>query len=59
MAGAKSVLVNNLGYRQTENIWSPAEPGRNVVLTIDLRIQQAAERALQGLWPDHPRRGRW
>ena len=28
MAGAKSVLVNNLGYRQTENIWSPAEPGR-------------------------------
>ena len=28
MAGAKSVLVNNVGYRQTENIWSPAEPGR-------------------------------
>jgi penicillin-binding protein 2 len=46
-AGAKSVLVNNAGYRQTENVWSPAEPGRNVVLTIDLRIQQAVERALQ------------
>ena len=46
-AGAKSVLVNNAGYRQTENVWSPAEPGRNMVLTIDLRIQQAAERALQ------------
>ena len=44
MAGAKSVLVNNAGYRQTENVWSPAEPGHNVVLTIDLRIQQAAER---------------
>ena len=25
-AGAKSVLVNNAGYRQTENVWSPAEP---------------------------------
>jgi penicillin-binding protein 2 len=49
-AGAKSVLVNNAGYRQTENIWSPAEPGRNVVLTIDLHIQQAAERALQAVF---------
>ena len=46
-AGAKSVLVNNAGYRQTENVWSPAEPGHNVVLTIDLRIQQSAELALQ------------
>jgi penicillin-binding protein 2 len=47
VAGAKSVLVNNAGYRQTENIWSPAEPGSNVVLTIDLGLQQAAEHALQ------------
>jgi penicillin-binding protein 2 len=47
MAGAKSVLVNNVGYRQTENVWSPAEPGSNVVLTIDLHVQQEAERALQ------------
>lgn len=46
MAGAKSVLVNNVGYRQTENIWSPAEPGRNLVLTLDAEIQSAAERAL-------------
>jgi penicillin-binding protein 2 len=45
-AGAKSVLVNNLGYRQTENVWTAAEPGRNVVLTIDLRVQRAAEQAL-------------
>ena len=58
-AGAKSVLVNNAGYRQTENVWSPAEPGANVVLTIDLRLQQAAERALQGAnRPGHARRGR-
>jgi penicillin-binding protein 2 len=47
MAGVKSVLVNNAGYRQTENIWSPAEPGSNVVLTVDLQIQQAAEQAFQ------------
>ena len=50
-AGAKSVLVNNAGYRQTENVWSPAEAGENVVLTIDLHIQQAAERALQVFGP--------
>jgi penicillin-binding protein 2 len=45
-AGAEAVLVNNLGYRQTENMWSLPEPGHNVVLTIDLDIQQAAERSL-------------
>ncbi len=45
--GVKSVLVNSLGYRQSENIWAPAEAGRNVFLTIDLSIQQAAERALR------------
>lgn len=46
-AGIKSVLVNNLGYRQSENIWTPAEAGQNVVLTIDLAIQKAAEQALR------------
>jgi penicillin-binding protein 2 len=51
-AGAKSVLVNNLGYRQAENIWTPAEAGSNVVLTIDLAIQQAAEKALTVLGPE-------
>jgi penicillin-binding protein 2 len=50
MAGAESVLVNNAGYRQTKNVWSPAEPGQDVVLTIDLQVQQAAERALQGVF---------
>jgi penicillin-binding protein 2 len=47
MAGEKSVLVNNVGYRQTENVWSPAQPGHTVVLTIDLSIQEAAEMALR------------
>jgi penicillin-binding protein 2 len=50
MAGAKSVLVNNVGYRQTERVWSPAEPGQNVVLTLDARIQEAAEHSLQNVF---------
>ena len=29
------------GYRQTERVWSPVEPGRNVVLTVDVRVQKA------------------
>ena len=45
------MLVNNLGYRQAENIWTPAESGRNVALTIDVQLQQAAERALQVYGP--------
>jgi len=45
--GAKSVLVNSLGYRQSENVWNPAEAGQNVFLTIDLSIQKAAEQALR------------
>ena len=49
-AGAKSVVVNSAGYRQMENVWSPGEPGRNVVLTVDLQLQQAAEHALQKLF---------
>jgi penicillin-binding protein 2 len=46
-AGTKTVLVNNAGYRQTENVWVPAEPGRNVVLALDLHVQERAERALR------------
>jgi penicillin-binding protein 2 len=45
-AGAKSVLVNNLGYRQTETVLSPVEAGHDVTLTIDAEIQRVAERAL-------------
>jgi penicillin-binding protein 2 len=45
-AGAEAVLVNNLGYRQTENVWSPPEPGHNVVLTLDANIEQTAERSI-------------
>jgi penicillin-binding protein 2 len=53
-AGAKSILVNNLGYRQRETVWQPAIPGANAVLTLDLRLQQAAERALRQRSPFGP-----
>lgn len=45
-AGEKSVVVNSLGYSQRETIDAPVVPGRNVVLTIDLDVQKAAEAAL-------------
>ena len=45
-AGSESVLVNNLGYRQSENIWSQPAPGHNIVLTVDYDIQHAAEASL-------------
>lgn len=51
-AGVKSVLVNSLGYRQSEQIWTPAEPGKNVILTLDLSLQREAEQALQYAGPD-------
>lgn len=47
--GVKSVMVNSIGYRQAETIWCEAQPGENVVLTIDISIQQAAENALAQL----------
>ncbi len=45
-AGAKSVLINNLGYRQTDTTLSPVEAGKDLTLTIDAEIQREAERAL-------------
>lgn len=51
-AGVKSVLVNSMGYRQSETVWAPAEPGKNVHLTVDLYVQQATERALQEIGSD-------
>ena len=49
-AGAESVLVNNLGYRQSANVWNKSEPGHNVVLTVDMDIQKAAEDSLRTHW---------
>ena len=53
-AGAKSVLVNNLGYRQSETVWTPVEAGQNIFLTLDLGVQQAADRALSEVRSSHP-----
>jgi penicillin-binding protein 2 len=44
--GVNSVLVNNLNYRQRENIDSPNQPGNDVFLTIDMDLQHAVEKAL-------------
>ncbi|MBI2928007.1 MAG: hypothetical protein HYY24_20215 [Verrucomicrobia bacterium] len=51
-AGVKTMLVNNLSYRESEQITTAAEPGQNLVLTIDLPIQLAAERALRSAGPN-------
>jgi len=56
-AGAKAVLVNNLGYRQSETILSPIEAGKNVTLTIDAEIQRVAERELRAADAHKPNRG--
>ncbi len=47
-AGTKSVLINNRGFRQGETVWAAAEAGRNVVLTIDMKLQATCEQALRG-----------
>jgi penicillin-binding protein 2 len=51
VAGAKSILVNSAGYRhrQAEEIITPAEPGQNLVTTLDLALQVAVEQALNGV----------
>jgi penicillin-binding protein 2 len=56
-AGAKSVLVNNLGYRQSESILSPIEPGKHVTLTLDTEIQKIAEHWLNNAVAARPTRG--
>lgn len=44
--GGKAILVNNLGYRQKDEVWLPPSPGKNIYLTLDLEIQKTAEKAL-------------
>lgn len=48
-AGIKSILVNNVGYRQKEEVWAPAQPGENIYLTLDLNVQKATDQALRSL----------
>ena len=55
--GAKSILVNNMIYRQEEEEWLPLLPGKHLYLTLDVDIQKAAEDALRYLNPNQQRRG--
>jgi len=47
-AGARSILVNSAGYRHRggQGLNLDPEPGLNLFTTLDLDLQQAAERAL-------------
>ena len=45
-AGTNWVVINSSGYRQSEQVEVPAEPGNDLYLTIDLALQQATEKAL-------------
>ena len=51
-AGQVSVLVNNMGYRQAEDVESQPQAGDNVVLTLDLDLQLTAEKSLAAHEPD-------
>jgi penicillin-binding protein 2 len=44
--GDMSVLINNLNYRQREEIQTPNLPGNDIYLTIDAGLQRAAEKVL-------------
>jgi penicillin-binding protein 2 len=44
--GVKSILVNNLGYRQREQVLYPPLAGQDVTVTLDFDFQKAAEDAL-------------
>lgn len=45
-SGSKSLLVNSDGYRVGETMTAAPVPGQNLVTTLDLEVQKAAEAAL-------------
>lgn len=51
-AGAKTIRVNNISYRTSEEVWEWPESGYNIVLSLDRDIQLAAEAALQANGPE-------
>ena len=46
-AGAKTIRVNNISYRTSEDIWAWPESGRDIRLSINREIQLSAEEALK------------
>ena len=51
-AGAKSIRVNNISYRTSEEVWVWPESGYDIALSLDRDIQLAAEAALQANGPE-------
>ncbi|MBC8244460.1 MAG: hypothetical protein H8E20_08710 [Verrucomicrobia bacterium] len=51
-AGAKTIHVNNISYRTSEEVWLWPESGFDMALSIDRDIQLAAEAALQSNGPE-------
>ena len=49
--GIKSVLINNLMYRQEEHVWLYPVPGEDIYLTLDAGIQRNVEQALGRMRP--------
>jgi penicillin-binding protein 2 len=47
LAGTKNITVNYLGYQTTNSYRRAPDPGGTVTLTLDLRLQLIAERALR------------
>ncbi|MBL6764549.1 MAG: hypothetical protein ISQ14_06310 [Verrucomicrobiae bacterium] len=47
LAGTRSITVNYLGYQTTNSFLREPDPGASVTLTIDLRVQMIAERAMR------------
>ena len=52
VAGGKSIRVNNISYRTSEDIWAWPESGHDIALSIDREIQLAAEAALRANGPE-------
>jgi penicillin-binding protein 2 len=50
--GSDLVLVNSENYRQHQEVLTPNHFGRDLCLTLDLAIQQAAEKALADEFPN-------
>ena len=46
-AGAKTIRVNNISYRTSEDVWAWPKSGQDIELAIDRDIQLAAEEALK------------
>ena len=49
VSGTKSILVNSDGYRVGETVTAEPVPGQNLITTLDIDVQKAAEAALSAV----------